>query len=124
MDAFWGKMLNVVLEVLREELHRFGLLLGEQVEPQGHVIFGRISEQLELVCEQFIHILIIMAYDKLINIAIKLIKSYDPITMTPDSHCEQFLQDNCKKMFDTEHMFLKQVNSVTIDMDPRYSPGL
>ncbi|CAD8115410.1 unnamed protein product [Paramecium sonneborni] len=52
-----------------------------------------------------------MRYQQLITHVIELIKSYNPIILTPDSHCEQYIQENCKKLFDTEIMFLKQVFS-------------
>ncbi|CAD8194680.1 unnamed protein product [Paramecium pentaurelia] len=52
-----------------------------------------------------------MRYQQLITHVTELIKSYNPIILTPDSHCEQYIQENCKKLFDTEIMFLKQVFS-------------
>ncbi|CAD8195383.1 unnamed protein product [Paramecium pentaurelia] len=52
-----------------------------------------------------------MRYQQLITQAIDLIKSYNPVILTPDSYCEQYIQENCKKLFDTEIMFLKQVFS-------------
>jgi len=47
----------------------------------------------------------------LISLAEKLIKSYNPIILTPDSHVEEFMRCDGKKLFDTEQTFLRQVDS-------------
>jgi hypothetical protein len=48
-----------------------------------------------------------MRYEQLISLAERLIKSFNPITLTPDSHCEEFMRTDGKKLFDTEQTFLR-----------------
>lgn len=48
-----------------------------------------------------------MRYEQLISLAEKMIKSFNPVILTPDSHVEQFMKTDGKKLFDTEQTFLR-----------------
>ena len=43
-----------------------------------------------------------MRYERLIAMAERLIKSFNPVIMTLDSHCDEFMRTEGKKLFDTE----------------------
>jgi hypothetical protein len=48
-----------------------------------------------------------MKYEDLITLTEKMIRSYNPVTVTVDSHFDEFIKSHTKKLFDTEVMFLK-----------------
>ncbi|KAL4453394.1 hypothetical protein ABPG74_017601 [Tetrahymena malaccensis] len=48
-------------------------------------------------------------YEELIEYCIQIIKTFNPVILTVDSHSEEFVAKNKKKLEDTEIVFIKQV---------------
>lgn len=62
-----------------------------------------------LITQQLAEIEMVLKYEELINLCCDLIKTFDPVVLTVDSHAEQFLTKHKRVLEDTEAVFLKQV---------------